>query len=169
MEQSLCSNFLSKIEDQIVRIDHLVSLIPQDRIEWTPPVPGGFSIAALLSHLMECCAGFCAVLHAFSPDRLAHFLELKGLPARQPRNADEARALLGVYSDHLREGFALLQDADLSRNIPTVFVPEGESLLSLLLINFEHLASHKYQLFIYLRMLGRKISSKDLYHFSGTT
>ncbi len=31
------------------------------------------------------------------------------------------------------------------RRIPTVFVPEGEPLLTLLLTNYEHLASHNYQ------------------------
>jgi len=55
----------------------------------------------------------------------------------------------------------------LERRVPTVFVPEGEELLSLLLINYEHLASHKYQLFLYLRMMGLEVGSRDLYHFSG--
>jgi hypothetical protein len=72
-----------------------------------------------------------------------------------------------VYRDRIREGFQLLGDLDLGRKIPTVFVPEGEPLLSLLLVNCEHLASHKYQLFIYLRLLGVTVASRDLYHFSG--
>jgi len=78
------------------------------------------------------------------------------------------RRRLSVYRDHIREGVSLLQDTDLGRLIPTVFVPAGEPLLALLLTNCEHLASHKYQLFIYLRMLGLAVGSRDLYHFSGT-
>jgi len=167
MEQTLCSDFLSKIDHQIDRISHLISLIPEDRMSWTPPMPKGFSIATLLVHLMECFAGFCAVLHASYPDRLSHFLELKKLTASHPSDPVAAQTRLELYRDHIVQGFAVLQDADLSRKIPTVFVSDGERLLSLLLINFEHLASHKYQLFIYLRMVGLEISSADLYHFSG--
>ena len=167
MEHSLCSSFLRKIEDQIERIDHLVAMVPDNHLDWTPPIPRGFSLGVLLGHLMECVAGFCAVLYAAKPDYLGHFMELKK-PATNPRyDPLAARNRLGVYKDHLREGFALLRDGDLARTIPTVFVPDGELLLSLLLINFEHLSSHKYQLFVYLRLLGMNVSSKDLYHFSG--
>ena len=167
MHESLCSNFLAKIEDQIERINHLVSLIPEDRIDWTPPMPKGFSMSLLLGHLLECFAGFCAVLHAANPVRLAHFLELKQLTVNQRSSIAGIQSSIKVYLDHIREGFVILSDPDLTRRIPTVFVPDGESLLSLLLINFEHLASHKYQLFMYLRILGTDISSRDLYHFSG--
>jgi hypothetical protein len=167
METTLCTDFLSKIEDQLDRTGHLISLVPADQLEWMPPMPNGFSVGTLLVHLMECLAGFCAVLHASHPDRLRHFLGLKKLAVDQHIDPSEAQTRLTVYRDHIREGFTLINDADLSRKIPTVFVSDGEPLLNLLLINFEHLASHKYQLFIYLRMLGLHVSSPDLYHFSG--
>jgi hypothetical protein len=38
--------------------------------------------------------------------------------------------------------------------VPSVFVPEGEQLATLLLGNLEHLINHKYQLFFYLKLLG---------------
>jgi hypothetical protein len=167
MEQSLCLNFLSKIEHQFDRISHLISLIPEDKLEWTPPIPKAFSIKALLSHFMDCFAGICAVLHKSYPERLEHFLDLKKFVGTQKIDIAEAQSHLTIFRDHVREGFRVLLDADLGRKLPTVFVSEGESILSLLLINFEHLASHKYQLFIYLRILGLNVSSKDLYHFSG--
>ena len=167
METTLCSSFLSKIEDQLDRADHLISLVPFDQLEWTPPMPNGFSVGTLLAHLMECLAGFCAVLHASNPDRLHHFLDLKRLTADKHIDCNEAQLRLKVYQNHIREGFAVINDSDLSSMIPTVFVPNGEPLLNLLLINSEHLASHKYQLFIYLRMIGLHVSSSDLYHFSG--
>ena len=149
------------------RIDHLASMIPEGRLDWTPPIPRAFSVAVLLGHLMESVSGFCAVLHAAAPDRLGHFLELKKLAVNGTVDPEELRRRLGIYREHIREGFAVLEDDDLGRKIPTVFVAEGESLLSLLLVNFEHLASHKYQLFMYLRLLGADVSSADLYHFSG--
>jgi hypothetical protein len=48
-----------------------------------------------------------------------------------------------------------------------VFVPEGESLMTLLVGNLEHLINHKYQLFLYLKLLGLPVSSRDLYHWRG--
>jgi hypothetical protein len=162
-----CAIVLSKIEHQMERIDHLASKIPEGSLDWTPPIPRAFSVAVLLGHLMESVSGFCAVLHAAAPDRLGHFLELKKLAVNSTVDTAELRRRLGIYREHIREGFAVLKDDDLGRKIPTVFVAEGESLLSLLLVNFEHLASHKYQLFMYLRLLGASVSSADLYHFSG--
>ena len=167
MERNLSTIVLTKIEHQIERIDHLVTLIPESRLDWTPSIPNAFSVSVLLGHLMESLSGFCAVLYAASPDRLHHFMELKNLPVNNRIGPGEARARIAVYRDHIREGFAVLQDSDLGRMLPTVFVPEGEAFLTLLLVNSEHLASHKYQLFVYLRLLGVQVASKDLYHFSG--
>lgn len=167
VEQVHGSIVLSRIEHQIERIDHLVTQIPDGQLDWTPAIPKAFSVAVLLGHLMESLSGFCAVLYAAEPERLAHFMELKKLAVDNRITPGEARARIATYRDHIREGFALLGDADLGRKLPTVFVPEGEPLLALLLVNFEHLASHKYQLFMYLRLLGVTVSSRDLYHFSG--
>lgn len=61
--------------------------------------------------------------------------------------------------------FALCTDQDLARKIPTVFVPQGEALITLLLGNLEHLTNHKYQLFFYLKLLGVNVTSADLYSF----
>jgi len=49
--------------------------------------------------------------------------------------------------------------------LSTVFVKEGETLLTLLLGNLEHLINHKHQLFTYLKLLGVAVTSQDLYHF----
>lgn len=72
---------------------------------------------------------------------------------------------MAVYRDRIDEGFAVLQDADLGRRLPTVFVPEGETVMTLLLGNLEHLISHKYQLFVYVRMAGVEAGTRDVYQF----
>jgi hypothetical protein len=167
MASLICSTFLGRLDGQIERVEHLFSLVPEGRLDWAPPIPRAFPVSVLLGHVLDCLAGFCAVLHAANPDRLAGLLELKKLPANQPLDPDRAARSLARYRGGIHEGFALLEDSDLQRRIPTVFVPEGEPLLALLLINYEHLASHKYQLFLYLRMLGQDVASRDLYHFSG--
>jgi hypothetical protein len=77
----------------------------------------------------------------------------------------EARSRIAIYRTHLDEGFALLEDADLRRQVPTVFVKPGEPVLTLLLGNLEHLINHKHQLFMYLKLMGVGVDSRDLYCF----
>ena len=109
----------------------------------------------------------CAVLAAFEPQRLSHFAELQQLPVNHRCSPAEASKRLADYRAHVDEGFALLTDADLARRLPTVFVTDGETLLTLLLGNMEHLINHKHQLFTYLKLLGVDVVSRDLYHFRG--
>jgi hypothetical protein len=167
MANGACGVFLAKIDDQVERLEHLVSLVPGDKLAWTPPIPRAFTVSVLLGHVLDCLAGFCAVLYAANPEKLARLLELKKLPANQSLDPAVTARHLAAYRAGIHEGFVPLNDTDLERRLPTVFVPEGEPLMALLLINYEHLASHKYQLFLYLRMLGLEVASRDLYHFSG--
>jgi len=63
----------------------------------------------------------------------------------------------------LRAGFVVLTDAHLARRVPTVFVAEGEAVMTVLLGNLEHFINHKYQLFFYLKLLGVGVTTSDLY------
>ena len=160
----LASLFLSKLEEQIERAEHLISLIPPERLKWSPQ-PDTFRVCDLLGHLLECLAGFCATLYAVNPDRLSHFAALRALPVNHCCELDEARERLDEYALCIKEGFELLTDDDLTRCLSTVFVPEGEPVMTVLLGNFEHLLNHKYQLFYYLKLLGVGVNSADLYRF----
>jgi uncharacterized damage-inducible protein DinB len=147
----LCRDLLDKISEQIERTRHLVSLVPAERWDWRPQ-PGDWTTGELIEHLLDCISGFCAVLAAAEPVRLAHFAKLR-----------EMEATIDIYRAHIEEGFALLSDADLVRRVPTVFVAQGESILTLLLGNLEHLINHKHQLFTYLRQMGVPVATPDLY------
>jgi hypothetical protein len=74
---------------------------------------------------------------------------------------------MGEYQLRIREGFAVIDDEDLSRSLPTVFVAAGEMVLTLLLGNLEHLINHKHQLFFYLKLLGVPVGTADLYKLRG--
>jgi len=76
---------------------------------------------------------------------------------------DEAAKQIDLYAQHIDHGFQLCTNADLCRKIRTVFVPEGETLLTILLGNLEHLINHKYQLFFYLKLAGLQVTTSDLY------
>ncbi len=165
--QPLCAAFLEKVDEQIDRALHLITLLPADRLTWAPDAPRAFTAGRLLGHLLECCAGFCAALYAAKPSALGHFLELRSLPTNREFTQAEATERILVYRERIRQGFGELADGDLSMNVPTVFVPAGEPLLTLLLGNLEHLVNHKQQLFLYLRLMGVPVASRDLYRFRG--
>ncbi|HSR07146.1 MAG TPA: DinB family protein [Bryobacteraceae bacterium] len=146
---------LEKIREQIERTAHLIALVPAGQQDWAPS-PGAWPVSELISHLLDCISGFCAVLAAVEPVRLAHFGKLREVPAT-----------IEGYRVHIEEGFALLTDADLARRLPTVFVAQGETVLTLLLGNLEHLINHKHQLFSYLKQMGVPVATPDLYQLRG--
>lgn len=159
---ALVSVLLSKLEEQIELADHLIALIPPEECEYKP-LPDSFRVCDLLGHLLECLAGFCATLYAVNSDRLADFVNLRELPVNHCCGIEEARARLRDYEMHIKQGFALVSDDDLARRVPTVFVPEGEAVMTVLLGNFEHFLNHKYQLFFYLKLLEAGVTTSDLY------
>jgi hypothetical protein len=166
-QRPLCTSLLAKIHEQFERTSHLISLLPADRLDWAPPNPDSWPIGVLLGHFLDCAAGFCAVLAAFEPQRLAHFAQLRELPVNHRCSPTEAVSRMAIYRVHVDEGFTRLTDTDLGRQLSTVFVKQGETLLALLLGNLEHLINHKHQLFTCLKLLGVGVNSRDLYHFRG--
>ncbi len=163
--RQLCVSLLAKIHEQIDGAVHLTRLVPPDWVDWAPAISGAWPTGVLLGHLLDCMAGFCAVLTAFEPQRLAHFVSLRELPVNHRCSPDEAGRRMAIYRARIDEGFRLLRDSHLGKQVPTVFVEQGESLLTLMLGNLEHLVNHKHQLFTYLKLQGVSVASQDLYRF----
>lgn len=164
----LSAALAEKIDEQIERTIHLIGLVPANQLEWKPPIPGAWAVNHVLGHMLDCLAGFCAVLYAAYPERLQHFDALRHLPVNHACDPVAACERIGLYRLHIKEGFGLLADADLGRKLPTVFVAEGETVLALLLGNLEHLINHKHQLFMYLRLLAVPVGTPNLYRFRGS-
>ena len=158
---------LRKIEEQAERIQHLLSLAPTLPPGWTPPIAGARPIEWLYGHLLECLAGFCAVCYAAYPDELSHVLELRNEQLNRTCSREIALERLPVFLSMVRDGIAAVRHEDLARPVPTVFVPEGEALLTLLLGNLEHMINHKYQLLTYLKLAGVTVGTPDIYRFRG--
>src|SRR5436190_19679465 len=118
--RELCASLLAKIHEQIDGTEHLLGLLPGDRLDWAPAIHETWPTGALLGHLLDCLAGFCAVLMAFEPNRLSHFVSLRELPVNHFCTLAEAIRRLAAYRAHIDEGFALLHQADPSRRVPTV-------------------------------------------------
>lgn len=162
MPRVLCDSFFSKIDQQIERTGHLAELLPNDAALRTL-TSGIWTAGDLLGHLLDCLAGFCAALYAAEPERLAHCQRLRELPVNLSIGPEEFRVRLEVYRAHITEGFALLDDSALARNIPTALVPSGQTLATLLLGNLEHLINHKHQLFEFLKRMQVRVGTADLY------
>jgi hypothetical protein len=162
-----------KVFEAIERTEHLVAQVPADQLKWAPEFTGAHAppqdLGHMLGHLLDCLAGFCAVFAAGFPAELADLQQLRRLPVNQSCSREEAGTGLRMFAECIERGFRCCTDANLARKIPTVFVPEGESLFTLLLGNFEHLTNHKYQLFLYLKLAGVPVSTSDVYRMRGPT
>ena len=171
LERAIADSVSGKISEAIERTDHLVSLVPVEKLSWRPEMPEGqtpaIDLGHLLGHLLTCLAGFCAALYAAFPAELSEMEKLRSLTVDHSCAPEETRERIALYSQHISRGLARCSEGDLGRKIRTVFVPEGETLLTILMGNFEHLGNHKYQLFFYLKMLGVKVGTPDLYRFRG--
>ena len=167
-KQAIVESIRSKLGEQIERTEHLIRLVPGEAINWRPQLRTGASdLGHLLGHLLDCLAGFCAVFYAAFPNELGHFGRLQSLPVNHACKPEEALERVREYAGCIDQGFDLCADADLAQMIPSVFVPDGEALATMLLGNLEHLINHKYQLFFYLKLYGVPVSSKDIYQWRG--
>ncbi len=163
--QPLCEALAGKVQEQVELIECLIESLPDDQLAAKPPGDNGWETARLLGHLLECLAGMCAVLHAVKPDALEHFRQLRELPVNHYCTREEARSRIRQYGSSVAEGFGMLTDEDLARPIPTVFVPAGERVLTLILGNLEHIINHKHELFTRLKLAGVAVGTHDLYRF----
>ena len=166
----LTAIILAKIDEQIRLLEGMVERVPPDRTSWTPALPpAGFptprTLGEVLGHLLQCLAGFLAVLHAARPDELGALLEMQDRRVNHACDRTEGLARIDEYRRHIHRGFAALTDADLSRVLPTVFAADGTAVLTLFLGNLEHVINHKHELFYYLKLLGIPLVSRDLYQF----
>jgi len=166
-DNSIVESIRVKVQEQIERTEHLIRFIPPVYVEWSPQWPrDSFDIGHLLGHLLECLAGFCAVLYAVFPQQLKGMLELRSLPVNHFCQPAEAIPRIQAYARYIEEGFELCSDEDLQSMLPTVFAIT-ESVMTLLLGNLEHLINHKHQLFLYLKVLGVPVTSRDIYCWRG--
>jgi hypothetical protein len=168
-KQPLTACIRNKILEGVERTDHLIQLVPPDELDWKPvqQVAGlpPSDLGHLLGHLLDCVGGICAALVAAFPNELDSFSRLRLLAVNFSCPPQDARARIASYSECIECGFEICTDSALARKVPTVFVPEGEELLTILLGNFEHLTNHKYQLFFYLKTLGLPVTGADLYRW----
>jgi len=168
-ERSIVEALRAKVSEAVERTDHLVSLVTEGSLAWQPQIassnPSAMDVGHLLGHLLDCLSGFCACFQKAFPEHLAGLDSLRGLEVNHFCPPGEARERIAEYGKQIERGFLLCLDSDLSRVLQTIFAPKGETLMTLLLGNLEHLLNHKYQLFLYVKLQGLPVTSRDLYRF----
>ncbi len=158
------SNFCEQIE----LTEHLIRLVPPDKVGWNPRwIQGSTDLGHLLGIYWTAWPGSVPYFMQHSHSRLGHFLELRTLPVNHSCRPEEALICIREYAAHIEQGFELCTDDYLAQVVPSVFVPDGEPLATLLLGNLEHLINHKYQLFFYLKLLGIFVTTRDIYQWRG--
>jgi hypothetical protein len=156
-----------KVREQVEITESLIRLLSPECLKWRPQAPSdAMDVGHLLGHVLDCLAGFCAVFQAAFPD-LFHDLEhLRSLPVNHFCPPEEAIDRIHLYAATIERGFDLCTDEDLSRMLRTAFA-SSESITTLLLGNLEHIINHKHQLFLYMKLLGLPVATRDLYRFRG--
>jgi hypothetical protein len=166
-EGPLVNSLAEKVMETIERTEHLVLLVPPNLLEWRPELPSSLpepsDFRHVLGHLLECLSGFCAAFYRAFPAELADFPELRAIALGESGSPVEARQKIELYAAQIQRGFQCCTDRELTTRISTMFVPEGQTLLTVLLSNLEHLINHKYQLFFYLKLAGVNVGSRDIY------
>lgn len=172
VKREITDSVMEKVAEAIERTMHLTSLVPENSLSWQPPVPVGPQTVSdfghLLGHLLDCMGGFCAAFQKALSDNMGSLAELRSIKTEESHSSKEALRFMRLYGGHIRRGFTRCTDEDLSRRIPTRFTPQGQTLMTILLNNYEHLTNHKYQLFFYLKLAGVRVGSQDLYKFRDT-
>jgi len=161
-----------KLDEDLALIGELLALVPENSEDWRPdwPTANGkepFTLAQLAAHLVDAAAALGACLQRLRPDQLQHFDRFReDIALAKNMTCSEAVLYVLECRQLLKKGFALVRDEQLQEAIPTYFRPEGEIWLSVLLSNWKHTNHHAYQLFLYLKLLGVSVSTKELYRFS---
>jgi hypothetical protein len=147
----------ARVDEDLALIEEMLALVPEGSSEWRPPWADGFSVGELAGHLAESCGGICGCLARLRPSL--------AWTRAEPAEFKESLRVIAAYRGLTREGFALVEDGDLMRVIPSYFVPDGEPFLALLLVNLKHVNHHAHQLFVYLRLMGVPVGTRQLYRF----
>lgn len=124
----------AKVQQAIDRSERLMSLVPKDSSAlaardtgWRHGSNRYWSSAGTPSRLY---IGFCACFARAFLLELAEAASLRALEVNHFCEASTALLQLSQYRDFIDRASSLCSNEDLKRLIPTVFVPDGETLLT---------------------------------------
>ena len=140
----------------------LISLAPADKLDWKPGAGNYMNLGQLLHHVSTCPGGFvAAVNNAFPPgDAFQKFLQEDLRNTKMPEIA--GREVSRAW-DEAKAALTAVPPAEFQARM--VAVPWGPPmpLWRTCLAMAEHWLNHKYQLFFYLKLLGKPVNTMTLY------
>lgn len=141
--------------------DVLISLAPNDQVDWKPGDGNWFTLGQQLGHLSGSFGIFGWMAEGCPPPSE----EQKRARAEGPKSItpEQARKVLAEKRAYVREKLQALSDSDyLSKHIDTGFGIQGPMCESLARAS-EHTINEKMRLFTYLKLLGVPVNTPLLY------
>jgi uncharacterized damage-inducible protein DinB len=161
----------AEIQSAYTTTDKLLALVDDDALEWKPSTGRNWmTTGQLLRHITEGCGvAFRAFITGdWGLPEGTDISEMTQLPPAEKlptlESVAEARRLLGQDKQLAFEMLASRGDEELARDkAPAPWDPTEMVLGHRLLQMVDHLKQHKGQLFYYLKLQGKPVSTGDLW------
>lgn len=145
----------------------LMRLVQDDELGWKPDTPEGaettgwMTLGQLLDHMGSACGWMCEAFQtgAWKP------VGSEGPPAKLPSASSVESAIEALLADRDKALAAVRAAGDERMETVLVMAPWGieGTLGQQFLDSVKHLASHRAQLFYYLKLLGRPVHTGHLW------
>jgi len=144
----------------------LIAKTPGDRLDWRPD-PSFLKLGAVIRHVAESHgSGLRDLKNGGWEIRLEG--GGGGLPPADAfpcaKSVNEALVMLDADWKLFEETLDAVDEKTFNTQVCRIpWMPPGTTLVEYLLSSTEHLSNHRMQLFLYLRLLGVKVNTGDLY------
>jgi hypothetical protein len=151
----------------------LIGKTPGDKLSWRPD-QSFLKLSAVLHHVSNAVG---SQLRDVMNDGWEYRSEegggddggSSGLPPADAfpvvKSVDEARKMIDADWKLFEERFAALDEDTFNRQVCKIpWMAPGTTLKEYMLLTTEHLSNHRMQLFMYLRLLGVKVDTSNLYY-----
>lgn len=164
----------AQIEAAYTSTDGLMSLVDDEHLDWSPPTGDNWmTMGQVLHHLSDACGSPCkgfvtgdwGLPEEFDPEHASPadmMPPAEALPAVD--RVSTARARLAEDKTVALEMIERSSEEDLSRKkVAPPWDPTEDVLGRYLLLMVAHLETHKAQLFYYLKLQGKPVSTAHLW------
>jgi len=151
--------------------NRLIDLVDPGSLDWKPATGSNWmTMSQLLQHLTDACGapmrGFVTGDWEMPPDLELEPEDMLPTAAKMPHanSVDEVKALLAKDEQMALDMLAQCTDHELAaKMVSAPWSPREQTLGYQLLQMVVHLASHKAQLFYYLKLMGRPVNTEHLW------
>jgi hypothetical protein len=146
----------------------LIKKTPADKLDWRPD-PSFLKLSAVLHHVSNTVGSQLRdVMNEGWEYRAGETGGNTGLPPADAypvvESIEEAREMIDADWKLFEERFARVDENTFNDQVCKIpWMAPGTTLKEYMLLTSEHLSNHRMQLFLYLRLLGVKVDTTNLY------